>query len=185
MRPGTASSSLPNCDAVRYDSRLALQPIGRGLHHPPPRGRIRAVHWALVRVEARDRHRAHRGAVRGPRQQPLPGRPGDAEALLRGPTEPDARSPGREPPPEARPRRGRLAATDEPLLIRGAHRRRETVLRPDRRPPRPRRPCPQPRGMRRHRHRHNAARNQRGHRSTAGARDDERRRDGGTRAVRR
>ena len=114
------------------ERRLPVQPVGRGPHHPQSRRHLRTVHGALVRIETGDRHRTHRRPVRGARQRSLPSRRRDPQAVLRRPPEPDARSAEREPQPEARPRRRRLAAADEPLLVRSTRHRREAGLRPDR-----------------------------------------------------
>ena len=60
----------------RGAARLPVQPVGRRPHRPQPRRRLRTAHRALVRVDAGDRHRAHRRSVRGSRQRPPAGRTG-------------------------------------------------------------------------------------------------------------
>ena len=66
-----------------------------------------------------NRHRAHRGPLRGPRQRPVRSQSRYPRPVRVRPAEFDLGIPQRQPAPEGRQRRSRVATRPEPLLVRG------------------------------------------------------------------
>ena len=82
------------------------------------------------------RHRARDRRIRGARLWAVRCQRRRAPPLRVRPGQPHARRSAVEPVPEARPRRGRVAAGAQPLLVRRYHRCRAPGVRPDHRPER-------------------------------------------------
>ena len=98
--------------------RIPLFAVSRTSHRRGPGRHLRALHGDLVREHQGNRHRAHRRPLRGPRQRPLCRQPSNLVGVRIRPPEPHAGISQRQPTPEERQRRCRVAPWPEPVLVR-------------------------------------------------------------------